>query len=751
MRRLGILVVASLLSPWPAGAQSPLDPVMAQLDAVDAWLMRQQLAGWTVDFENTLAVELYDTFEDKAALGPYRFDGAHPYDEFSLSMGRVYSPYETFNFQLSGLWNGSSYRSRERALIPERINLRYEKGDGDIPFRMEAGDFFADYSLRTMQRSVKGAQLEFQPDLNGARQFHSINLFAGSGKASWVSGDWDSDTYAGASWLVADNRFGSWVVNGVFNRRDSVPAPFTPERTQGVVSLAGEKDFTLWTEDLTLEGELSYFRGDHNRTGFASLDQDQRDKGEFLQLKGSSTALPLSYRLRYEHYGKDYAPAGAIVSPDHSGLEAHGTWRFDNGLRLRGRWTRFGDQIESNNPTTSETLGATLSGPFLAQSHPDLALSGVVDVYERNTRTTSKSTVIRTRVFNANMNMNLSEGWTGRAGLLVQQDMDRAAALTNRLTRQASLSADRAIALGDWKGVVTPGMLVRRVHGNGTTSHDWNPSVAVNLRHDEHSLGGRAAMLLQEARSLGVSDLREHSLGVNYAYNTGPHTLRLESDYLSRDRAPGESTNSVRIGLYWTFNYNKPAQSELDAGLGGAPVRGVTPVSLSPADAADLRNLVPGDPLADVQAALASAGIRGGSPQAGVMVYETPLLDGIDNRQRLALRHADGRLAEAVLVIDFRDTTVPANTMREFADVRDQLLKIYGPPTNVVEDGAFDANLKANLRNGTFVRLWEWRTRSGLLRFGIPRRLDGDVRMELVHARALPPTTNLNWSLEQVR
>ena len=49
MRRLGILVVASLLSPWPAGAQSPLDPVMAQLDAVDAWLMRQQLAGWTVD------------------------------------------------------------------------------------------------------------------------------------------------------------------------------------------------------------------------------------------------------------------------------------------------------------------------------------------------------------------------------------------------------------------------------------------------------------------------------------------------------------------------------------------------------------------------------------------------------------------------------------------------------------------------------------------------------------------------------
>ncbi|MDQ6954447.1 MAG: hypothetical protein Q9M20_03285 [Mariprofundaceae bacterium] len=45
----------------------------------------------------------------------------------------------------------------------------------------------------------------------------------------------------------------------------------------------------------------------------------------------------------------------------------------------------------------------------------------------------------------------------------------------------------------------------------------------------------------------------------------------------------------------------------------------------------------------------------------------------------------------------------------------------------------------------------KWKRDGGTLRFGIPRRLDGKVRMELQFGRNFPALKDTLWSLEQVR
>ena len=118
-------------------------------------------------------------------------------------------------------------------------------------------------------------------------------------------------------------------------------------------------------------------------------------------------------------------------------------------------------------------------------------------------------------------------------------------------------------------------------------------------------------------------------------------------------------------------------------------------------------------------------------------------------RQRLALVDTAGQLDAATLVIGFTDNANPSSMASDYARVRDRLLQRYGPPQVSRESGLFKANLNAEMAMGRFERSLEWRTQGGLLRFGVPRRLDGQVRMEVVHATSLPPGSD--WGLEALR
>ncbi len=68
-----------------------------------------------------------------------------------------------------------------------------------------------------------------------------------------------------------------------------------------------------------------------------------------------------------------------------------------------------------------------------------------------------------------------------------------------------------------------------------------------------------------------------------------------------------------------------------------------------------------------------------------------------------------------------------------------------------IEEGGFSDNIRNELRSGTFKRILEWQTASGVLRFGIPDRTDGQVRMEIIHANNFASGENNFWSTEALR
>ena len=166
---------------------------------------------------------------------------------------------------------------------------------------------------------------------------------------------------------------------------------------------------------------------------------------------------------------------------------------------------------------------------------------------------------------------------------------------------------------------------------------------------------------------------------------------------------------------------------------------------------ADLYLLAPGTPMTEIGTFLAGAGIAGGVAQAGLVVYEATLLEEIDERQRLVLVPQNGGLTTSALIVEFADPTDPAATARAFERVQEALLKRYGPPSFIFERGDFTANLVDDVNADRLIRITEWATDDGTIRLGIPRRLDGQVRMEVQHARNFPPPGDTRWSIEQVR
>ncbi|MBN8531273.1 MAG: hypothetical protein J0L97_05370, partial [Alphaproteobacteria bacterium] len=158
-------------------------------------------SGWEIYGNNTARYEAYDIGGDPSA-SPYPHRGSHMYDEFDVNFARQFSPYRRLRGQIFGLVNGSDYRQIDDGLVPERLNIQFENGESSIPYRVEAGDFFANLSYRTMQRSLKGAQVELQPDFGNPQRRHSILFFSGAQQPYWRHFDASEDYHNGASWLI---------------------------------------------------------------------------------------------------------------------------------------------------------------------------------------------------------------------------------------------------------------------------------------------------------------------------------------------------------------------------------------------------------------------------------------------------------------------------------------------------------------------------------------------------------------------
>ncbi|MEM7542729.1 MAG: hypothetical protein AAF384_14270 [Pseudomonadota bacterium] len=690
---------------------------------------------------NTLRYSQYDASGDTAS-GPYPFTGDFYFDEFNVYLDRRASPYDRWRAEVSGVANISDrYRTNDNGFVPERLNLTRENGEG-LPYRAEVGDFFGYYSYLTLQRSLKGAQLELQPFSGNASRQYSVIVTAGALESNWRDLTLQDNFTTGASFLIQDETFGTLNFNLAHNYRDNSNRLGTLDRSQIVFSVAGEKTFGWAGQQFLLESEIAHFDGDHDgRTGAAS-GQDRHDGGYFAQLSGRSNDLPLDYRFRFEYYGQDFRPTGAIVSFDRRSVEAHSGWRFDTGLRLRGRAQLFEDAFETTNKTRTRTFGANLSGPILQglASGISTRADAFVQILNDELKTVSR----HTKTFDWSISAPLPGEWTSRTALFIQNRDEQVIMASDLFTRQLSFDADHGFSFAGFSGTVTPGATLRTLRRGGNFSTDFFPTLAVNARRDKHSLRLNYGARLQN-RKITVSgpDIETHQFNADYRFTNDDHVFGLEGNFFNRDPIPGQDTNAWRVSLYWTWSFDKPP-----AALAQAPQTPSTGLSTG---AIDVLNLALGSGTQDLERALQRAGAGTGTLIAGYQVYEYPVLDEIFQRQRLATSVVNESLSRVVLIIDFDDIGNRDSIAQTFERVRQQLIRRFGSPTRTLEEGEFDDNFVNAVNSQRLIRIIEWKTPAGTVRFGIPRRLDGQVRMEVQHAPSFTQPRETLWSIEGLR
>ncbi len=701
---------------------------------------------WDINAYLSLHYDHYDTDGDPAQA-VFPTEGGHGYSEFDLQANRRFSAFETLGLEMSGLVNASDYRlSSHEGVIFERFNLRWEKGDAAVPFRFQAGDYFADISPRTLSRSLRGAEVDLQPAVGNGRSDVSAVFFAGrpSGIYKHANEDFGEDLYFGFSGLLLDPRIGALNANLVHNYRERDRAAGFGRRDQTVFSIAGERGFGLAGQAFTAEAEGAYFTGDHTDTG--TQENGREDTGLFASLNGYSLTAPLTYSLVYERYGADFRPNGKVVSADRETVDGRAGWRFDNGIAANARALHVIDALESSNERRTRTAGLSLSGPLPGGLVP--GATGYWDTFYSDARNEART--VDTDTLSSRLDLNFPAGRDllirfGANFLEFNDDNAR-----DSTSYGVTLAADRNFSLEGWSGVISPEVHFRDRSGLSALE-ETGAGISLVAHRGGHAVDLSAGIGYFDARTAGGTDSFSEDATGRYSYRRGVHTFGVEAEYHGRSPDPGRNGESYRIGAFYTLQFHKPAGSLSRGRFIEADEAETGTRTFVGSSGVDLAALHPGLAILDVRTGLGRDGVSAPVAVGDVLVYDVTAFPRLAERQRLALVPEAGRVSRAVLIVDLDPTGRPETALRTLERVREHISRFHGPPDRALEEGAFTGAIEADVNSGRVVRVYEWRTDRGILRAGFPRRSDRTVRIEVAFGRDLPPIDQRFWSLGAVR
>lgn len=704
---------------------------LISLSGISLLILQQSVAALEYHGSNTLRLSEYDV---QGPAAPYPFEGSMAYDEFALYLQDYDNAYDYTSAQITGVYAADDYRHPQTGVSAERVNFTAQRGSHALPYRAELGDHFAYYSQLTLQQSLKGGQLELQPQTRFGR--HSIVVNIGEVESDWRRLNVGENTVAGLSWLVEHEALGNFALNVVRNERDGFTLLNTLDQTQTVYSLAGEKNFVLSNYRLSIESELAHFSGDHAGLTTAQSGQDQSDNAAFVELRGSSFSGRWDARLRADHFGQDYRPNGAIITADRRSLQAYAGYRF-SGSQLRGRVQRYKDNYETTNVLTTETIGANLSGAFIP------GFSSVLDIFRQAQENENKSIEQDTLTATADFSRPLRHNLHGRSSLYYQHIDDHSIVNFDSRTRQIAAFVDYSFQVRGIAALLSPGLVWREIRDTPIESDELQPTLRISLSRYDHRFELQYNTLIQDrSRSQSGVDVATSQWSSNYQYRWGQHVFGAEYDRFDRDPDTGAETEAYRASLYWTFYFDRN---------GGDPSI-ANPVGVSSAaesSAIDLLMLPPGSSPDQVSKSLASHNFKQAQQQGDYRAYHYPVFYDVVQTQTLVTQSAGGQLQASGVIIQFDDRGDLSGMAQTYANTLRQLIRNYGRPSRNFESGDFSGNIASQLANGSFKRIIEWDMPKGVLRFGIPRRLDGVLRMELIYRESQPQTNQSLWGFTQ--
>ncbi len=703
---------------------------------------QSQEEGWDWRGETNLRLEQYDVRGDRSA-SPYPFTGGHETLGISFDAERRTNPFDFSRFSFTGTYSDSRYYSAKDGFFPERLNFTHQSGTAGIPYQAQAGDYLGAFSLRTLQTSLRGGFVELQPQSESKERRHSFQLLSGAAGQAYRQFQVRDNWFNGASYLFEDRKLGRYSLNWVNNLRQDDAIAGTLGRRQNVWSGAAEVPFALGRQNLRFETEWAGFSGDHDGTAGAASGQGRKGSGFFSELssRGTKELAPLNWRVRFERNGQDFRPAGGSVSPDRLAREGYAGWRFASGLNLRSRLQMYRDGWDSGNLTRTNTGGLTLTGPLLAALLP--GWTGNLDSYLQTIR--NQAAPAETRIFSARADASrtLSKGVTLRLGFGYLDNDPRTTPAGGSITRDVLATLSHAAELWGWRGSLSYGGTLRQINGSAAAARQFLPLASMSLARERHSVQGSLSYAHLNQVDPAQVDTRNASISLAYRYDLPQDKLGVELNTNYRNAVPGSATEGYRLMFTWTHLFEKEKLAQFGrAPLGAAPGTG----------ALDLRELAPGKQIGILEKRLETLGLRSATrPAPNLIVYDTRMLDEIDQRQRVAIQTLGGDIERSGLVIEFDDVGSVNTVAQTFERVRQSLIRRYGAPTSVFNRGDFRLALIDDVNTDQFIRLSEWRTPDGVIRFGIPRRLDRILRMEVQIARSFPDPTQTRWSFDDLR
>lgn len=689
---------------------------------------------WTINGDLTFDASTYHTNGNKAA-SPYQSTGGQYYSTLNTFFRKDFSAYRNMSGRFSLLANDSDYRSTFKNLTVEQFSLSYENGEGAIPYAIDFGDIYASFSARSLQVPIKGAMIEFQPGGDDAAWLQSISLLAGFDQGVYREIDMNDSVYAGASWLLEHETKGSLLFNTVQNFKDS-SALNAKSLNQNVTSVAGATDFTIGGQSLSAEAEVAAFYGDlADAANPANILENKFDHGLFTRLGGYS-ASPLDYSVSFERYGEHYNPAGAVITPNQSTLESNIGWRFANGLRLSGRQMRVESDLESPNPLVEKTYGARLSGPLFSGSIN--GLSGTLD--GDYTRLEDKTGVTDTDTYTVGLNVQkvLNDKWTSRYSFRGRKNDNH---VTNNTTKAQdhSLTFDHVWSWGDVNGVISPGIAFIHSTDNTRSDRQIGPQFTASANLNNHSVSG-SYQFRQIDQKPPEMNIFTDSATLRYAYTIDQHTLALSGDYFSRDLTNND-THAYRVGLSYTVSFNYTGNTGRTSGRAGASSAHESAYS----DILLLPRL--GQSPFELRSASSAHDLAPPRKMGNLEVIDGRPLPRINLRQQVMYAFKNNALYKHAVVFEPASEN-PSVLSRDFQSALNEMIRTFGRPSSSYENGRFGPTLAEDLASGQFRRMYEWNKDGRIIRFGIPRRLDNQIRFELVGATSFSTPGNPLWGID---
>jgi hypothetical protein len=424
-----------------------------------------------------------------------------------------------------------------------------------------------------------------------------------------------------------------------------------------------------------------------------------------------------------------------VIVPDRRSVEGFWTWRKRNAPDFSLRYQDFTDDRHTANPRETRVAGVQLRGA----EHPGSRVSGSMRAFVQETSDRAGTVDEVANAASIDLVRSLSHGRTARVGAAKRRAEPRSGSPTLSSVLQRSVGMDRPLRLGAMKGILSLGMLGRETLTRTNQGREWMPSLALALRKGHEEVNLNFAAPRQDWETVATPDVETTDLQVRYKHTYGERTVGVDYSRYDRRDETGRFTKAFQVAAYYAKRFGRI--------YGGKPTR--------PKQAAkgrlDPTAFALGGTLEQACKVVEGWGVGAPSVQGDLRVYEAAVFDDVPGRQRLVLVGDGDRLARASVAVEVESPVESRDLQDAFERVRRSVVKRYGSPVRDQSFGEPLPDMVAQIRSGAYWRVMEWNVDGGALRLGIPRRLDGALRIEVQFAPSFPPVEDTYWGVEALR